>query len=58
MSEIRFGSRGSGEKGRRSYTPEYKRDVLQECEEPSVSVAAGVALARGTNTNLANLLRP
>lgn len=37
--------------GRRTYTPEYKRGVVQECNAPGVSVA-GVALAHGINANL------
>ena len=37
--------------GRRTYTPEYKRGVVRECDEPGVSVA-GVALAHGINANL------
>jgi transposase len=37
--------------GRRSYTLEYKLDVVRQCSEPGVSVAA-VGLARGINANL------
>ena len=37
--------------GRRTYTPQYKRDVVKHCSEPGVSVA-GVALAHGINANL------
>jgi transposase len=37
--------------GRRTYTSEYKRGVVRECDEPGVSVA-GVALAHGINANL------
>ena len=37
--------------GRRTYTPEYKRGVVRECDEPGTSVA-GVALAHGINANL------
>ena len=37
--------------GRRTYTLEYKLDVVRRCREPGVSVAA-VALARGINANL------
>lgn len=37
--------------GRRTYTPEYKRGVVEQCTEPGVSVA-GVALAHGINANL------
>jgi transposase len=37
--------------GRRTYTPQYKRDVVKRCSEPGVSVA-GVALAHGINANL------
>ena len=36
--------------GRRTYTAEYKRNLVQECSEPGVSVA-GVALAHGINAN-------
>jgi transposase len=37
--------------GRRTYTAEYKRSVVEECEEPGVSVA-GVALTHRINANL------
>ena len=37
--------------GRRSYTPEYKRGVVEQCAKSGVSVA-GVALAHGINANL------
>jgi transposase len=37
--------------GRRTYTAEYKRRLVQECDQPGVSVA-GVALAHGINANL------
>jgi transposase len=37
--------------GRRTYSPEYKRGVVQKCDEPGISVA-GVALAHGINANL------
>jgi transposase len=37
--------------GRRSYTLEYKLDVVRQCGEPGVSVAA-VGLAHGINANL------
>jgi transposase len=37
--------------GRRSYTPQYKREVVRQCTEPGVSVAA-IALAHGINANL------
>ena len=37
--------------GRRTYTAEYKRDVVRECDEPGVSVAR-VALRHGINANL------
>jgi len=37
--------------GRRTYTPEYKRSVVEQCAKPGVSVA-GVALAHGINANL------
>ena len=37
--------------GRRTYTAEYKRSVVQECDEPGVSVA-GVALTHRINANL------
>ncbi|MEO9162269.1 MAG: transposase [Casimicrobiaceae bacterium] len=37
--------------GRRTYTPEYKRGVVERCAGPGVSVA-GVALAHGINANL------
>lgn len=37
--------------GRRTYTPQYKADVVKRCSEPGVSVA-GVALAHGINANL------
>jgi transposase len=37
--------------GRRSYTLDYKLDVVGRCREPGVSVAA-VALAHGINANL------
>lgn len=37
--------------GRRTYTPDYKADVVRQCLKPGVSVA-GVALAHGINANL------
>ena len=37
--------------GRRSYTLDYKLDVVRQCSGPGVSVAA-VALAHGINANL------
>jgi transposase len=37
--------------GRRTYTLEYKLDVVRQCSEPGVSVAA-IALAHGINANL------
>jgi transposase len=37
--------------GRRTYTAEYKRSVVEECDEPGVSVA-GVALTHRINANL------
>src|ERR1700674_5149485 len=37
--------------GRRSYTLEYKLDVVRQCSEPGVSVAA-VALTHRINANL------
>jgi transposase len=37
--------------GRRTYTLEYKLEVVRECRGPGVSVAA-VALAHGINANL------
>jgi len=37
--------------GRRTYTAEYKRSVVEECDEPGVSVA-GVALMHRINANL------
>ena len=37
--------------GRRTYTQEYKRDVVRQCRGPGVSVAA-IALAHGINANL------
>jgi transposase len=37
--------------GRRTYTAEYKRAVIGECDAPGVSVA-DVALAHGINANL------
>jgi len=37
--------------GRRTYTAEYKRSVVEECQKPGVSVA-GVALAHRINANL------
>ena len=37
--------------GRRTYTAEYKRGVVRECDEPGVSVA-GVALTHRINANL------
>ena len=37
--------------GRRTYTSQYKSDVVKRCSEPGVSVA-GVALAHGINANL------
>jgi transposase len=37
--------------GRRTYTAEYKRSVVEECDEPGVSVA-GVALTHRVNANL------
>ena len=37
--------------GRRTYTLDYKLEVVRQCREPGVSVAA-VALAHGINANL------
>jgi transposase len=37
--------------GRRTYTSAYKRDVVRQCSEPGVSVAA-VAMQNGINANL------
>ena len=37
--------------GRRTYTSAYKRDVVRQCSEPGVSVAA-VAMRNGINANL------
>ena len=37
--------------GRRTYTAEYKRVVVEQCAKAGVSVA-GVALAHGINANL------
>ena len=37
--------------GRRTYTAEYKRSVVEECDAPGVSVA-GVALTHRINANL------
>jgi transposase len=37
--------------GRRTYTSAYKRDVVRQCSEPGVSVAA-VAMQKGINANL------
>jgi transposase len=37
--------------GRRTYTPDYKADVVRQSLKPGVSVA-GVALAHGLNANL------
>jgi transposase-like protein len=37
--------------GRRTYTLDYKRDVVRQCSEPGVSVAA-VAMENGINANL------
>ena len=37
--------------GRRTYTLVYKRDVVRQCREPGVSVAA-VAMQKGMNANL------
>ena len=37
--------------GRRSYTPEYKLDVVRQCSEPGVLVAA-IALTHRINANL------
>jgi transposase len=37
--------------GRRTYTSAYKRDVVRQCSEPGVSVAA-VAMHNGINANL------
>lgn len=37
--------------GRRTYTAEYKRGVVEECDEPGVSIA-GVALTHRINANL------
>jgi transposase len=37
--------------GRRTYTLDYKRDVVRQCSEPGVSVAA-VAMQNGINANL------
>ena len=36
---------------RRSHTPKYKQDIVRQCREPGVSVAA-TALAHGLNANL------
>ena len=37
--------------GRRTYTLDYKRAVVRQCQAPGVSVA-GIALAHGINANL------
>jgi transposase len=37
--------------GRRTYSLDYKRDVVRQCSEPGVSVAA-VAMQNGINANL------
>ncbi|MBS1247148.1 MAG: transposase [Proteobacteria bacterium] len=37
--------------GRRTYTLDYKREIVRQCLKPGVSVAA-VALAHGINANL------
>jgi transposase len=37
--------------GRRTYTPDYKRDLVRQCSEPGVSVAA-IAMQNGINANL------
>src|SRR5207237_10492298 len=37
--------------GRRTYTLDYKRDVVRQCSAPGVSVAA-VAMQNGINANL------
>ena len=37
--------------GRRTYTPVYKRELVRQCSEPGVSVAA-VAMRNGINANL------
>lgn len=37
--------------GRRTYTLDYKLDVVRQCREPGVSVAA-IALGHGINANL------
>jgi transposase len=37
--------------GRRTYTLDYKLDVVKQCREPGVSVAA-IGLAHGINANL------
>jgi len=37
--------------GRRTYTADHKRVVVEQCAEPGISVA-GVALAHGINANL------
>lgn len=37
--------------GRRTYSLDYKRDVVRQCSEPGVSVAA-VAMRNGINANL------
>ncbi len=36
---------------RRRHDPEFKRQVIEACQEPGVSVAA-IALANGQNTNM------
>ena len=51
---LRAGSSGGVQvngTGRRTYTPQYKADVVKRCSAPGVSVA-GVALAHGINANL------
>ena len=37
--------------GRRSYSLDYKRDIVRQCSEPGVSVAA-MAMQNGINANL------
>lgn len=37
--------------GRRTYSDEYKREVMQRCRQPGASVSA-IALAHGLNANL------
>jgi transposase len=42
---------GHGRNGRRCYDPEAKRELVEACLKPGVSVA-GMALAHGLNANL------